>query len=201
MHSLPKHAIIAILLTLPLSGYALDDQALLQPSKEIKKEKRIRAVAKEDTESTTTQKELEESVATIKEEPEDFTLCSQQAIEERDTKIAASRTIYNQAMNTALQERKHNEKLAVAIKQDDDKKAAIKKSVESYKTLVKNAQTTLTAARKEAWKGFEEDLEGCRTLQNTKTTEEGAQEEGESSIRKEETIKDTILNTIKSLFN
>ncbi len=196
-----KKIIISLLLVFPLSGYALDDQTTLQPSqKEIKKEKKEKLFLKNDQEVVEVQEETTE--ASPSDEMQDFTLCSQQAIEERDTRIAASRTLYNQAMNNALQERKRNEKLAVAIKQDDEKKSAIKKSVESYKTLAKSAQSSLTSARKEAWKNFEDNLEACRTLQNPKDKQADEDVQGgETNTLKEDTIKDTILNTIKSLFN
>jgi hypothetical protein len=95
-----------------------------------------------------------------------FTLCSQQAIENRDNTIAASRTIYNTAMAKALTERKNREKAAVAITDDGDKKDAIKVSVDTYKNQAKVAQTILLQARKVAWQTFENDIQKCHDAQD-----------------------------------
>lgn len=91
-----------------------------------------------------------------------FTLCSQDAIEKRDTSIALSRSEYNIAMNNALLERKNNEKMAVGSEEKGSKKTALKNGVETYKNKVKAAQNTLTQARKVAWQTFDDDVKKCR---------------------------------------
>ncbi len=151
-----------------------------------------------------------------------FTLCSQEAIEARDTKIASSRVIYNTAMANALTERKNKEKVAVAIVDEGDKKHAIKTSVESYKHHTKGAQTLLVQARKIAWQSFENDVKECREIQSeenlvlqetsliTSTSEQAPMmRKAEKSVEKGEeketkTIKETIksqFENFKSLFN
>lgn len=154
-----------------------------------------------------------------------FTACSQEAIEARDTKIAASRLTYNTAMANALTERKNREKAAVAILDEDDKKDAIKASIETYKHQAKTAQATLTQARKLAWQTFDNDIKACRDLEQetddasqvTKAEEEqvpaartmmmkkGSETETADTKAVEsksfkETIKDKF-ESIKSLFN
>lgn len=138
--------------------------------------------------------------------PKNFTTCSQEAIEVRDTSIATSRTIYNSAMTDALKDRKNKEKAAMAITNENKKKDAIKVSVNTYKNLVKNAQNNLTEAREEAWKTFEEDIEACRELEK----EEVASNEGaldaytEPAEGEPKTIKETIkeqFEALRSLFN
>lgn len=151
-----------------------------------------------------------------------FTLCSQEAIEARDTKIASSRVIYNTTMANALTERKNKEKAAVAIIDESDKKHAIKTSVESYKNHTKGAQTILVQARKNAWQTFENDVKECREIQSEEnlisqetsliaSTSEQApmMRKAEKSVEKGEeketkTIKETIksqFENFKSLFN
>ncbi len=95
-----------------------------------------------------------------------FTLCSQEAIETRDTRIASSRATYNIAMANALTERKNREKAAVAIIDDGDKKDAIKVSVDTYKSQAKAAQVVLVQARKVAWQSFENDIKKCHDAQS-----------------------------------
>lgn len=152
------------------------------------------------------------------EEVKPFTVCSQEAIEKRDTDIAASRNTYNAAMTNALTVRKNKEKLAVAIKNASDKKDALKLSVETYKNQTKVAQNTLTQARKEVWQTFEDDIALCRKLEDeaikakedavTSTSTEQGEAFLEKSIKSEEsevkTFKEVIkeqFETLKSLFN
>ena len=152
------------------------------------------------------------------EEVKPFTVCSQEAIEKRDTDIAASRNTYNAAMTNALTVRKNKEKLAVAIKNASDKKDALKLSVETYKNPTKVAQNTLTQARKEVWQTFEDDIALCRKLEDeankakedavTSTSTEQGEAFLEKSIKSEEsevkTFKEVIkeqFETLKSLFN
>lgn len=155
-----------------------------------------------------------------------FTICSQEAIEARDTKIASSRLTYNTAMANALTERKNREKAAVAIVDEKDKKDAIKASVDTYKHQAKAAQTTLTQARKLAWQTFDNDIQACRDLEQTtedsdtvlKTDDEQPapvtrtmmMKKGDDGEVKElktpepKSFKDTIkdkFESIKSLFN
>lgn len=148
-----------------------------------------------------------------------FTTCSQEAIEARDTSIASSRLTYNNAMTSALLERKNSEKAAVALKTDDAKKDALKLSVETYKKEAKAAQTTLTQARKLTWQTFDNDIKKCRELEDTDTASKSEDDQPtvtsepatfsrkmEKSENKEEvkTIKDTIkaqFESFKSLFN
>lgn len=139
-----------------------------------------------------------------------FTVCSQEAIERRDTNIASSRSLYNIAMANALKERKNREKAAVAIADEDDKKSAIKTSVTSYKNAVKMAQSELTVARKEAWQTFEDDIASCRTeqeqeesaettpLDTTSSTTEVIKKPHEETETK--TVKESFFESIKSFF-
>lgn len=140
-----------------------------------------------------------------------FTLCSQEAIETRDTKIAASRATYNTAMANALTERKNREKAAVAILDEADKKAAIKASVETYKAQSKAAQNVLTQARKLAWQTFENNIKKCRDLEDTQTifteekkTEPTLMSEQTSVTKKMEKTEEkevkTFTETIKAGF-
>jgi DNA repair ATPase RecN len=154
-----------------------------------------------------------------------FTTCSQEAIEARDTKIATSRIAYNTAMSNALTERKNREKAAVAIADEDDKKDAIKASVDTYKHQAKAAQATLTQARKLAWQTFDNDIKACRDLEQitedttatlksdneqaptarTMMMKKGAETEiTETKPVESKSFKDTIkdkFESIKSLFN
>lgn len=138
-----------------------------------------------------------------------FTTCSQDAIELRDTKLAQARGSYNNAMNALLVERKEAEKEAVAIEDGDDKKEAIKESVDSYKSQVKVLQNTLTQSRKTIWQNFENDTKSCR--ENLEKKEEGDKSEKraakevsvenkkDSSVEPK-TVKESLLSSIKSLF-
>lgn len=101
-----------------------------------------------------------------------FTVCSQEAIERRDSAIAASRTTYNTAMSNALTDRKNQEKAAVALDEPDEKKDAIKLSVDTYKDDVKKAQNDLTLARKIAWQNFDDDVNACRKLEQSQNEPE-----------------------------
>jgi len=137
-----------------------------------------------------------------------FTICSQEAIEVRDTSIASSRLTYNTAMSKALTERKNREKAAVAIIDEDDKKDAIKASVETYKHQAKGAQTALTQARKIAWQTFDNDVKKCRELEKTEqldivasTTEEQVAPAARTMMMKkggEDDIKETKMSESKS---
>ena len=148
--------------------------------------------------------EIEDEVASGT--PKNFTECSQDAIEVRDTNIASSRTIYNTAMTNALKDRKNKEKAAMAIVNETKKKDAIKASVNAYKNLVKTAQNNLTEAREEAWKTFEKDIEDCRKLEKTDNSsdEEDVETSPTSGEGEVKTIKDTIkeqFEAFRSLFN
>lgn len=186
---------IGTLLTLPLVSYALDEVTATGTQKE----------GATSTEVTNTPAKL-------------FTLCSQEAIEKRDTELAASRSSYNVAMNNALNERKVREKSAVAQKNEADKKTAIKASVENYKTQVKQAQTVLTQARKTIWQTFEQDVALCREskgsdqeqasdvkeVMSLKKIEKGEGEKTEKKDEESKSIKETLkaqLESIRALFN
>lgn len=152
-----------------------------------------------------------------------FTLCSQEAIETRDTQIATSRMTYNIAMANALTERKNREKAAVAIIDESEKKDAIKVSVETYRDQAKAAQTALVAARKAAWQAFENDIKNCHDVQDEVVTPQAKAEPAammmktsapemrkmEKTVERTEekegkTIKETIkaqFENLKSLFN
>lgn len=136
--------------------------------------------------------------------PSDFTLCSQEAIELRDTSIASSRSIYNIAMANALKERKNKEKAAVAITNQDEKKDAIKVSVNAYKNAVKNAQNNLTQARKAAWTAFENDIKKCHEMEEEVSQSEEELPAGSTTPttkKMEEGEPKNIFETIRSLFN
>jgi hypothetical protein len=170
--------------------------------------------------STTITKE-EKSDATTTPKIRTFTICSQEAIEVRDTAIATSRLTYNISMSNALTERKNREKAAVALEDEGAKKEAIKASVETYKHQAKTAQTTLTQARKTAWQTFENDIKKCRELEDVEqvlasSTDEhpqmskmmmkksGEDEAKESKKEEAKSISDVIkvkLESLKSLFN
>lgn len=142
-----------------------------------------------------------------------FTLCSQEAIEVRDTNIATSRSLYNTSMASALNDRKNKEKAAVAISDENAKKAAIKVSVDTYKSLVKNAQNNLTVSRKSAWQGFEADIKECRDTQNKELSAEKENHDTKtlsatSSTKADDgdvkTLKETLkagIDTLRLLFN
>lgn len=178
-HLLRVH--LVLLLALPLAAHAEVASSSL--------------VTKELTATST-------ATTTVTTPEQNFTLCQQQAIEERDTRIASSRTLYNTAMANALTDRKNKEKAAIAIIDKDAKKVAIKNSVDTYKNLVKNAQTDLTEARKDAWQTFEDTIQACRDTQND------ALEDAEATTT-EATVSDTssvgsiqnVINVIKSLFD
>ncbi len=144
-----------------------------------------------------------------------FTTCSQDAIEKRDTSIASSRALYNIAMTNALKERKNKEKAAVAITNDNKKKDAIKLSVTTYKNLVKVAQSSITDAREQAWKDFENDIATCHDIEDKgiASKKEARKEMGVESdtllmkkgeITEPKTIQETIkeqISAFRSLFN
>ncbi len=186
---------IGILFLLPLFGYALEEASSSTPF--------TSTSSKEILSSTSTEEVATSSI-------HNFTLCSQEAIESRDTKIASSRMVYNTAMAAALNDRKNKEKAAVAIASEDDKKSAIKKSVDTYKTSAKHAQNVLVQARKGAWQSFENDIKKCREVQDEQIiSEEKESALVESSMKKSEpseakTIKETIkaqFDAIRLLFN
>jgi hypothetical protein len=159
--------------------------------------------------ATTTVTSVETDVDTSTSTEKSFTLCSQDAIEKRDTGIASSRALYNIAMTNALKDRKNKEKAAVAIASESKKKDAIKFSVNTYKNLVKTAQNNLTDAREQAWKDFENDIASCRAAEDVANTiqDEADTANAPALIKVEgetKTIKDTIkeqFDAFKSLFN
>lgn len=153
-----------------------------------------------------------------------FTTCSQDAIETRDTKLAQARGSYNTAMNILLVERKEQEKDAVAIEDEKEKKEAIKESVDNYKTQVKTIQNTLTLSRKTIWQNFENDTKACREILEKKDDEDNKnlkrgmpanevskKEAAEPAammmeVRKEavieqKSVKESFFESIKSLFS
>lgn len=146
-----------------------------------------------------------------------FTECSQAAIETRDTKIASVRTIYNTAIAKALVTRKNSEKAAIALTDNDEKKDAIKLSVDTYKAQTKAAQTGLVTARKAVWQTFEDDIKKCRELLDDEATTVTAQKENKemkavpalrkiekSDLQEQKTIGESIkagIENLKSLFN
>lgn len=137
-----------------------------------------------------------------------FTVCSQTAIETRDSSISSARTAYNNAMSIALSSRKDAEKKAVAITNTDDKKTAIKEAVEEYKKAVGQAQESLIKARKEAWAQFETSTSDCRDASKerkeisseVKTDTHTTQATVKTEEKKPESLKETILTTLKNLF-
>ena len=178
---------LGILFLLPFSLYAAEDAVL--PSATIKESSTSTAGTATSTDSTAT------SAVQL------FTECSQQAIEDRDTKIAQTRVLYNTAMAKALIERKNREKAAVAVKDEDDKKTAIKASVDTYKNQAKAAQNTLSQARKLAWQTFENDVEKCHELESEGMNKEQGTSSATTTFKKVE-IQETksIGNTIKAQF-
>lgn len=153
-----------------------------------------------------------------------FTTCSQDAIETRDTKLAQARGSYNTAMNILLVERKEQEKDAVAIEDEKEKKEAIKESVDNYKAQVKTIQNTLTLSRKTIWQNFENDTKACREILEKKDDEDNknlkrgmpANEVSKKEVaepaammmeaRKEvvieqKSVKESFFESIKSLFS
>lgn len=176
----------------------------------------------EDATSTATEETIAISTTTpVLTKAQLFTGCSQDAIELRDTKLAQSRSTYNNAMNALLLERKNTEKAAVAIEGEKEKKTAVKESVEKYKAEVKTIQNTLTQSRKTIWQNFENDTKKCRTHLE-KDDETAPKEEKQAAkevlkkeftetreLKKEEkkddheqkTVKESIIDSIKSLFN
>lgn len=96
-----------------------------------------------------------------------FTQCQQASIEKRDTSIASARTVYNQAMATALTTRKDAEKATVALTNSEENKLAVKAIFETYKKATRSAQATLTATRKTVWATFETDTKTCRKDKKT----------------------------------
>lgn len=191
---------LGISLLLPLSAYAEEGVFALASSSLKNNEKAQEEVVAEATSTILVN---------------DFTSCSQEAIEARDTKIAASRSVYNTAMANALTERKNREKSAIAIKDTDDKKEAIKESVENYKNQTRAAQNSLSASRKTVWQEFEDAIKDCHLLENETTSQADepvmlrkVNVESASMMKVEEpenkTIKETIkaqFESFKSLFN
>jgi DNA repair ATPase RecN len=181
--------------------------------------------AQAESSSTTPELDIKKTASSTEEvtatsPDQDFTLCQQQAIEARDTQISSSRSLYNTAMTNALTDRKNKEKAAIAISDKDAKKTAIKTSVETYKTLTKNAQNDLTEARKVAWQSFEDAIQSCRDVQTAtveetlssvpsdETTESPASTFSASQVKKE--VKETpdegsslknMFKAFKSLFD
>lgn len=174
------------------------------------------------TSTTITASTTEESATSTKANTppiKSFTVCSQEAIEKRDTHIGSSRSSYNVSMTNALNERKNREKAAVAIVDASDKKDAIKVSVDTYKNQTKAAQNTLTQTRKIVWQEFEDDIKRCREIEDQlvnrapieKTTATDEQPSMNTRMMKVEevapepkTIKETIkaqIETFFSLFN
>lgn len=134
-----------------------------------------------------------------------FTACSQEAIEVRDSSISAARTAYNHAMAIALGSRKDAEKKAVAITDNDEKKAAIKGVVEEYKKVVNHAQESLIKARKEAWAQFEISTSKCREASRENKasvldTKADARASLKADDKKGESLKDVVIGAIKNLF-
>lgn len=135
-----------------------------------------------------------------------FTSCSQDAIEKRDNTLAQARTEYNTTMNNALLSRKDAEKKVVAIVNEKEKKSAIKTSVEDYKASAKQAQNTLTQARKTIWNAFDTDIKSCREFYE-ETKEENKEIKEDSKELKKELKEDqknftySIIDSIKSLFS
>jgi hypothetical protein len=126
-------------------------------------------------------------------------------------------------MTSALTERKNREKAAVAMTDEDEKKDAIKASVEAYKHQAKAAQTTLAQARKQAWQTFENDIKKCRELETENedhmiatSTEDNTAPVARTMMKKSseepkeiksletKSLKETIksqFESLKSLFN
>jgi NADH dehydrogenase/NADH:ubiquinone oxidoreductase subunit G len=149
-----------------------------------------------------------------------LTACSQASIEIRDSAIGSARTAYNNAMAVALDARKEAEKKAVALLDADEKKAAIKAAVESYKKAVTQAQDGLTRARKDAWATFETNTKNCRDVNNDnresfvaekketveakKTELRTMQAETKASIEEQKTdiktLRETIKDALKAFF-
>ena len=222
MYTMKKNfiaATITLSVLLPFYGYA-EDVPITRISATTK-EREVENEVKNKTAQSETAKEGVDATTTIPvaiATPEkNFTLCSQEAIEVRDTKIANSRSVYNTAMANALTERKNREKAAVAITDESKKKIAIKTSVDTYKNLVKSAQNNLTTLRKNAWQDFENDINTCRDIQDKEIAKNTSQDDTtsgdvqkpEPSSKKEASeestlIKDTIkagIDSLKSLFN
>ncbi len=188
--------LISFLVLIPVFSYA-EETASTSP---ITEKPKITEVALNISTSTTA------STTPFK----DFTLCSQEAIEVRDTAIAASRSSYNVSMTNALNERKKREKASVAIQDEEKRKDAIKSSVDAYKYQAKTAQNTLTQSRKVAWQTFEDTIKVCRENQ---AKEEILLEQSSTSTEinmfridtsEPKTFKEAIkaqIESIKSLFN
>jgi len=189
---------------LPLYGYA--EEATSSVSTTTPEEREVKVLPLEEIASSTPSSPLQ-----------NFTLCSQEAIENRDTKIATSRSVYNVAMTKALNDRKNKEKAAVALTSENNKKNAMKASVDAYKNHVKGAQNNLTDSRKIAWQEFEDDIKECHAIQDKEleafSQEETIQasedltqdvaskiEEGEDGKTLKEAIKAGI-ETLRSMFN
>lgn len=187
---------LGLALFLPVSSFALDESTTTISTKE-------KETLQDDESATNTPAKI-------------FTLCSQEAIEKRDTDIAASRQVYNVAMTSALNERKVREKAAVALSNEGDKKTAIKASVEAYKAQTKAAQGTLTQARKLTWQAFDEAIQACRDSQEEQLLTQDEKSEVTTfkkashaeEFKKEENqegkgLKDVLkaqIESIKSLF-
>ena len=173
--------------------------------------------ANEVTESLATSTATSSTIALTKSQI--FTTCSQDAIELRDTKLAQARGSYNNAMNALLVERKEAEKEAVAIESEKEKKEAIKESVDNYKAQVKVIQNTLTQSRKTIWQNFENDTKTCRDNLEKKDDDENksakrslkeapeartmsamSAEVKKESVPEQKSVKESLLNSIKSLF-
>lgn len=158
----------------------------------------------EDTPSSPTKES--ESTSLPQEQATTFTSCSQDAIEKRDNALAEVRTEYNTTMNNALLTRKDAEKKVVAIANEKEKRSAIKNSVEDYKASAKQAQNTLTQARKTIWNTFDTDIKSCRELyevtkEEIKEVKEDTKETKKELREDQKNFTSSIIDSIKSLFS
>lgn len=170
--------------------------------------------ADEVSESSATPSSATSTIVLTKSQ--EFTACSQNAIELRDTRLAQARSSYNNTMNTLLAERKEAEKEAVAIEDEKERREAIKESVDSYKAQVKVIQSTLTQSRKTIWQNFESDTRTCRDNLEKKDNEnknsrDSLKEELDSkamsaeakkdAMADQKSVKESLFESLKSLFN
>lgn len=123
-----------------------------------------------------------------------FKTCKEKTIEERDVLIISSRDTYNKAIQAALLSRKENEKAASNLDDITEKKIALKKVANDYRTATKKAQTLLTESRKKSWEVFETNSKICTSVK--KTTEEKNIPEKKKEGEKKKEISDQKKNEV-----
>lgn len=104
--------------------------------------------------------------------------CIQTAVDTRDTAIMTTFDTYYASVKTALDTRKTALKAAWALSTSKDRKNAISKAWQDYKSAAKTAKDVLKKDRKTAWEKFKTDFKACKGVSdpelNSDSNSEGA---------------------------